>query len=105
MRGVKLSPPKATRFINDLARQKNKLSLTGHFKDRLKERDLLMADLLYLLKHGFVHDEAEESSQSGLFKYAIEGTTPNSENRLLKAIIIPNIDGHIKIVTIMWKDE
>ncbi len=45
------------------------LSYSIHFKERLSERDLTMADVLYLLKNGFVYDAAEPATQPGLFKY------------------------------------
>lgn len=76
-----------------------------HFKDRLFERGLIEADLLHLLKNGFVYDEAEESSRPEYYKYSVEGTTPNSDGRMLRAIVIPDGGCVLKIVTIMWKDE
>lgn len=82
------------------------LSYSIHFKERLSERDLTMADVLYLLKNGFVYDAAEPATQPGLFKYKMETRTPNSGNRIVRLVVIPDAKkGWIKIITIMWADE
>lgn len=69
------------------------------------KRELIMGDLRYLLKRGFVYDSAEPASLEGFFKYAVEGTTPNSEGRTVKAIVVPGLGHQLKIVTVMWRDE
>ncbi len=101
-----MTPAQATRFINANAKS-NKFNLvfTLHIGDRLDERDLVMRDLLYLLETGFVYDDGKESTQAGIFKYLIEGTTPNSGGRQLAAVVVPFPSGDLKVVTIMWKDE
>jgi len=71
----------------------------------MQERSLIMADLLHLLKTGFVYQEAEPSSRDGLFKYKIEGPTPNSDGRTVRAVVIPGSGCAMKIVTGMWRDE
>jgi hypothetical protein len=81
------------------------LNLTLHAKEQMRARDLIMGDLLHLLKTGFVYDEPEEATRPGLFKYSIEGTTPNSDVRLVKAVVIPDGGQELKIVTVMWRDE
>jgi hypothetical protein len=97
----------ATHAINRIAKSPQlKVSYTLHAKDRLAERDLLLGDALYVLKNGFVFQEAEESTQAGLFKYKIESRTPNSNSRVVRAIAIPDEPScQIKIVTVMWADE
>ena len=70
----------------------------------MADRDVIMADLLHLLKSGFVHDEPEPATREH-FKYRIEGTTPNSDGRTLRAVVIPSGDCELKIVTVMWRDE
>jgi hypothetical protein len=97
----------ATHAIRDLGSKKNlSLSYTIHSKDRLLERDLLIGDVLYVLKNGFVHNDAEESTKPGFYKYQIETRTPNSGNRFVRLVVIPCVaPPQIKIVTVMWVDE
>lgn len=100
------SPADATKRINACARDRLlDLSLTEHAQQRLIERDLLTADLLHVLKTGFVYEKPEPSTQAGFFKYCIEGKSPNSGNRILRAIVIPDGRTELKVVTIMWRDE
>ena len=102
-----LSPAKATKDINKLARDPLcNLSKSPHAEDRLEERTILTSDLLYLLKNRFIYELAEASTRIDLWKYKIEGVTPNSNGRTITAIIIPDFKTkHIKIVTCYWKDE
>lgn len=102
---AKLKPADATKMVNSCAAlDAINLGWTIHAKERLTERDLLIDDVMELLKNGFIHDEAVPASREGIFKYQIEGTTPNSNGRIVKAVIIPDGRCFIKIVTIMWKD-
>ena len=102
----KWTPAVATRRINECAKDVSmSLSLAEHVKDRLAERDLLMGDLLHLLRTGFVFDEPEPSTREDHFKYRVEGKTPNSDSRFLRAAVIPSDGCAMKVVTIMWRDE
>ncbi len=77
-----------------------------HAVQREGERGIYTPDVLYLLKNGFVHDEATAATRAGFFKYAIEGLTPNSEGRGIRLIVIPDAKNFIiKIVTVMWIDD
>jgi hypothetical protein len=99
-------PAEATKRINGCAKGDNlTLTFAFHAKERLDERGLVMGDLLYLLKTGFVYEEPEESTRADHFKYRIEGTTPNSDGRTIRAVVIPSGGCEIKIVTVMWRDE
>lgn len=71
----------------------------------MAERDLIMGDLLHLLKGGFVYDMPVPATRDGFFRYAVEGTTPNSQGRSVRAIVIPDGGRDLKIVTVMWRDE
>lgn len=97
----------ATRRINDCAKSdKLKLSWRVHAKERLREREIAMGDVLYLLKNGFVHEAPEPATREGYYKYLVEGTTPNSGRRALGVVVIPDAKAfELKIVTIMWRDE
>lgn len=84
-------------------------SYTKHVKERLVERGLIMSDLLFVLKNGFVYEaplQSDESTIKGHFKYKIECQTPNSGSRTLRAVVIPDEKScQIKSITIMWRDE
>jgi hypothetical protein len=100
------TPAVATKQINDCANQPNmNLSLTGHAKDQMAERDLIVGDLRHLLRRGFVFDQGAPATREGYFRYAIEGTTPNSDGRTVRAIVIPDGRLDLKIVTVMWRTE
>jgi hypothetical protein len=77
----------------------------AHALDRLLERDLIVADALHVLKHGFVLDEPVPSDVEGYFKYAVEAKTPNSDGRVVRLIVVPDGACELKVITIMWKDE
>ncbi|MGL5116005.1 MAG: DUF4258 domain-containing protein [Beijerinckiaceae bacterium] len=101
------SPADATDAIRTLGRSRElAFSLTRHAKERLNERDLIISDVLYILRNGFVFEEADVSSDPKLFKYKMETRTPNSGNRVVRIVVIPCFNPHqIKVVTVMWADE
>lgn len=103
----KWKPAKATETIREYASSdKLSLLLTHHARQRLAERDLQIGDILHLLKYGHIYQDPTPATQPSLFKYELEGTTPNSHTRFLKAIVIPHPDEpQVKVVSIMWKDE
>lgn len=81
------------------------LTYTDHVLEQLSDRDLLISDLLYVLKNGFVYAEAQPSTKQTLFKYRMESQSPNSGNRELRVVVIPDPSRcWLKIVTIMWVD-
>jgi Domain of unknown function (DUF4258) len=100
-------PANATELINRISKNLScNLSLTIHAKDRLKERDLLMGDLLHVLRHGYVYEVAEASTLAGAYKYKIEGKTPNSGGRAVRAVVVASAKhSDIKVITVMWRDE
>ena len=102
-----LSPREATEQIRTLANDDFvTVHRTEHFKDRLSERDLLISDATHALKNGFVRDNSEQSTQQHLWKYKIESKTPNSGNREIGVIIIPDFEKlAYKLITIYWVDE
>ena len=100
-----MKPAAATDFIRRKCGPSLKLHWTGHARDRLAERDLIMGDVLHVLKYGFVHDEPEEATRPGTWKYRIECVTPNSGGRTVRLVVIPFASCEIKLVTVMWADE
>jgi hypothetical protein len=101
----KLDPAAATRFIRGLFGPKLGLRYTRHALDRMEMRGLIVSDLLHVIRHGFVYDEAQESTRDGLYKYRMECVTPNSGGRTVRIVVIPSESGWIKVITVMWADE
>ena len=101
------APPDATILINELAKNRRcDLAFTKHARERMAERLRIMSDLLFVLKNGFVYDEAQESTVKGFYKYQVESQSPNSGSRVLKVVTIPDYKTcGLKIVTFMWRDE
>ena len=99
-------PSKATSMIRQYARGKFDISYKRHAVERMDERGLIKSDVLHVLKNGFVYAEATPAKTMGYFRYAIEGSSPNSGGRTLRIIVIPSLRrAEIKVVTIMWVDE
>lgn len=81
----------ATENIRNMSRSKNfGINYKLHARDRLTERNLIMSDVLFVLKNGFVHTNAVKSTREGYHKYAIECRSPNSGGREVRIIVIPD---------------
>jgi len=100
------SPADATNTIRAIAKSEClDLILTTHAREQMAERKLIISDVLYVLKHGFVYDEAQESTRSGCFKYRTQTRSPNSGSRTVRVVALPDADRcTIKVVTVMWVD-
>ncbi len=100
-------PAKATHEIRKIARSKELvLSYPLHARNRLAERGLIVSDVLYVLKNGFVHRSAEPTKVVGEFCYRMDGRSPNSGGRSLGVVVIPDLPSrHLRVVTVMWLDE
>lgn len=100
-------PADATDEVRRMAKNSTlKLTYREHAIEQMRERDLLVGDVLYALKNGFVYSEAQTTTQNGLFKYLMESKTPNSGNRAIRVVVIPDSERcWIKILTVMWVDE
>lgn len=101
------TPAIATREIREIAQSKRlTVSYKKHAVDRLAERGLIMSDILYVLKNGFVYDDPEPSTRAGYGKYAMESRSPNSGRRSVRVIVIPDKKASfLKIISVMWVDE
>lgn len=96
----------ATKEINACANSATlNLTFVNHVKDRLRERGLIMGDVLHVLRRGFVLEEPKPATRAGYFKYLIEGTTPNSEGRTVGVVVIADGAHMLKLITVMWRDE
>lgn len=72
----------------------------------MSERSLVVSDLLFVLRNGFVYEEPEKSSLDGYYKYCVEGQSPNSGARFLRIVAIPDEqNSQLKVITIMWRDQ
>lgn len=76
------SPADATDEIRRLAdSEKTTFVYTTHAKEQMIDRDLIVGDVLYVMRNGFVYEVPEASTRNDLYKYKIESATPNSGNR------------------------
>ena len=96
----------ATERIWQLARGVYALVVTTHAREQLGKRSLILGDALHVMKVGHIYDEAEISTQPGLYKYKMESSTPNSHSRTLRVVVVPCASKSVlKIITVMWRDE
>jgi hypothetical protein len=80
----------ATDNIRAIAAHKSlSLTYTLHAKAQMAERDLIIGEINYVLKHGFVHTDAQPSTRENLYKYRIECRSPNYNNRTVRIVVIP----------------
>jgi hypothetical protein len=98
-------PSVATTRIRRKADDDPTIYPTGHAKAQMADRDLIMSDVLHVLKRGFVYEEAEPAKEDGFFRYHMEGPSPNSGGRSIRVVVIPFPTPALKIVTVMWVDE
>ena len=100
------SPAQATERIRHIAGGEFDLSYKYHALDQLADRNLIIGDLNFLLRNGFVYAEAEPATREPFWKYQIQCSTPNSGNRDVRAVIIPDWKRKgFKVLTVMWADE
>ena len=101
------NPATATEEIRKIATGINlKLTYQGRCIEQLQERGLIVGDVLYILRHGFVYAAAQTTTREEYYKYHMESTTPNSGNRAIRVIAIPDpIRCWLKVLDVMWIDE
>ncbi len=101
------SPADATDIIREKARSDEfELVYTKHVRNRMQERELIAGDILHVLKHGFVYIDAEPTTRPSCFKYKMETRTPNTGNRSIRVVAIPDQKAClVKVITVMWVDE
>jgi len=98
-------PADATDGIRELAAGDFALMLTKHAREQMRARDLSTGDIAHVLRTGFVYEDAEPSTREGLYKYKMDGRSPNHESRVVRVVAIPSTKPPaVKIVTVMWKD-
>lgn len=100
------NPAQATDRIRSIAQGEFLISYKMHAKDQMSDRGLIIGDLNYLLRNGFVYVPAEASKRDPFWKYQMQSSTPNSKNREVRVVVIPDWKRkHLKIITVMWADE
>lgn len=96
-------PALATQIINKKARDAAfSLAWTDHAKERFEQRDIIMGDVLHVLKWGTVYDTPRPGTDHGSFKYRIEGVSPNSMGKTLRVVVIPQPTPALVLVSVMW---
>jgi hypothetical protein len=101
-----LDPRRATEFIRKKAFASDlTVRWTKHATMQMQARELIMGDVLHVLKNGFVFEQGLPATQAGCYKYKMECTTPNSGGRTVKVVVIPSTANAVKIITVMWRDE
>lgn len=97
----------ATDEIRAIARSGNlTISYKLHASERLYERALIMSDVLYVLKNGFIYEEPIPATRPGYQKYAVVSRAPNGGSREIRVVVIPDKKScTLKIITVMWVDE
>ncbi|MDB5523896.1 MAG: hypothetical protein JWM58_1659 [Rhizobium sp.] len=100
-------PAIATDMVRKIAQNKTaSISYKLHAQERLVERNLILSDVLYALRNGFVYENAIPATRPNYFRYRVECRTPNSGSRSIGVVVIPELVGcELKIVTVMWVDE
>ncbi len=82
---------KAEKLIHACARESFfELSYTGHAEERMERRGIIASDIAHVLENGHVCDEPVSTSRAGYCMYKICGRTPNTENRQICVVVIPN---------------
>ena len=101
------SPRDATENIREMSKHPAfSIAYKLHAKERLRDRGMILPDVLFLLRTGFVLTEARPAKTNGYFRYEMQGVTPNSERRKICCVVIPNYKQcSLKVVTVMWLDE
>jgi hypothetical protein len=101
------SPRRVTETVQRQAHEDGfELSYTLHARSQMALRDLIVGDVLHVLRHGHVYDEGRPATRAGLFKYCMESGTPNSGVRTVRVVLIPSTDARkAKVITVMWADE
>ncbi|MCY4129127.1 MAG: DUF4258 domain-containing protein [Gammaproteobacteria bacterium] len=81
------------------------MAYTRHAAERMAERDIIVSDILGVLATGCIDDEPTASTRPEYRKYRICGESPNSGNREICLVVIPDPGRPaIKLITVMWKD-
>ena len=72
----------------------------------MQERDLILDDVLHVLKRGFVYEDGEPSTREGCFTYGMQCKTPNSGRRTVRVVVVPSAkEKEATILSVMWADE
>lgn len=101
------NPADATEEIRRIATSVDlKLTYREYLIEQLLDRGLIIGDVRYALKHGFVYSAAQTTTRDEYYKYLVESKTPNSGSRAVRVVVIPDpVRCWLKVLEVMWIDE
>lgn len=108
MSGRERLPPSAVDALVKALAEDRDLSIwfSTHAQEQMRDRDIVVSDLMHLLKHGIVGQEAEIEGGLAEHGYPLDGMTPNSGRRFIRAIVtVDPAAKSIGVITMMWVDE
>lgn len=95
-----LDPIEATDRIRSAARSPHRLTWVDQVTSKMGSLGLWMGDLLHVLRVGCVLQPGQPSTHPGLFKYVVEGKSPNSRDKTLKIVAMLSTGNWVKICDI-----
>ena len=101
------SPSRATGLIREMARSGEfGIVLTRHAAQRIRRRDLILDDVLHVLKNVFRLSARRTFDPAGRIQVRDRMQDADSGRRSVRVVVIPSADRKAaKIVTVMWADE
>lgn len=99
-------PSDATDIIREIAQNPSNFIYKTHATKRMAQRGILVGDVLYVLRNGYVYEMPDPSTREGFYKYKVESKTPNGGTRKVRVVVVPDaLNGSLKIITVMFVDE
>ena len=76
--------------------------ITGHAQDRMEERDVILSEVVYILKNGYHETSKDEFDPKFMnWKYAIRGNTDSGRDLR----IVVKIKDKMVVITVVDKDN
>jgi hypothetical protein len=100
------NPSQATERIRHIARRERlDFAYREGCRDQMAERSLIMGDILYVLRNGFVYLDPEPATRD-YWKYWMQCGTPNSNSREVAVLVLPDWKRkNLKVQEVKWVDE
>lgn len=96
-----LEPDLATTRINGIARRGYTFCWDDEVKQKLKDKDLVIGDLHYILRHGKVYEQGRSCTTVLFFKYIVETRTPNWINKSLRIVVILGNTDELRVCDVL----
>ncbi len=97
-----LRTDEAERVVREIARDRERVVLTGHAWDRMEERSILYEDVLDILRTGHVGAQPERTAE-GDWKVVVTKPGPGRREAEVVAVIVGR-GGRLDLVTVEWRD-